>query len=182
MRSVTVFGRSLREGELSFSSFLFRFPSADPVPSLSRFGARSLRTCLESPHTTLRQKVHPFFPSPSRARLKLIPSSCFSQKRVAVAVVLNSIPLATSPNGALLVTWLVVSFLSLFVGERKISLIRLPFSFASQDTSSLPGRFRLLAPRFAPHLAHLCTHKLASTAVLRIINQRSDLDGELERS
>ncbi|KAL7416118.1 hypothetical protein BDY24DRAFT_413024 [Mrakia frigida] len=93
-----------------------------------RFGARSLRTCLESLHTTARQK-----------------------KRVAVAVVLNSIPLATSPNGALLVTWLV-------------------------DSSSLPGRFRLLAPRFAPHLAHLCTHKLASTAVLRIINQRSDLD------
>lgn len=37
------------------------------------------------------------------------------QTRVATAVVLNSIPLATSPNGALLVTWLVVriSFLHL---------------------------------------------------------------------
>ena len=62
---------------------------------------------------------------------------------------LNSIPLATSANGALLVTWLL-------------------------DTSNLPGRYRLLAPRFAPHLAHLCTHKLASISVLKVVNQRVD--------
>jgi protein JSN1 len=42
------------------------------------------------------------------------------------------------------------------------------------DTSNLPGRYRLLAPRFSPHLSHLCTHKLASAAVLKIINQRVD--------
>lgn len=71
------------------------------------------------------------------------------QKRVAAAIVLNAIPLVSSSNGALLITWLL-------------------------DTSNFPGRYRLLAPRFLPHLAHLCTHKLASLAVLKIINQRAD--------
>ncbi|ORY61951.1 hypothetical protein BCR35DRAFT_334920 [Leucosporidium creatinivorum] len=91
-----------------------------------RFGARSTRQTLENPL-----------------------SSALNIKRVAIAIILNSIPLATSSNGALLVTWLL-------------------------DTSNLPGRYRLLAPRFSPHLAHLCTHKLASSAVLKIINQRVD--------
>lgn len=91
-----------------------------------RFGARSMRTCLESKHTT---------------RLQI--------KRVAIAVILNSIPLSTNPNGTLLLTWLL-------------------------DTSNLPGRYRLLAPRLAPHLSHLCTHKLASVTVLRVINQSID--------
>ncbi|PWN28467.1 ARM repeat-containing protein, partial [Jaminaea rosea] len=89
-----------------------------------RFGARSMRACLESPLATNLQK-----------------------KRVAMAVVLNSVPLATSPNGSLLLNWLL-------------------------DASNLPGRYRLLSPRFTPHLAHLCTHKLASLTVLRIVNQR----------
>lgn len=89
-----------------------------------RFGARSMRACLESPHITISQ-----------------------QRRVATAVILNSIPLATNPNGALLLTWLL-------------------------DTSGFPSRFKLLAPRFTPHLSHLCTHKLASLTVLRIVNQR----------
>lgn len=91
-----------------------------------RFGARSVRTCLESKHAT---------------RLQI--------KKVAIVVILNSIPLATNPNGTLLLTWLL-------------------------DTSGLPGRYRLLAPRLAPHLSHLCTHKLASVTVLRIINQSVD--------
>lgn len=91
-----------------------------------RFGARSTRQTLENPL-----------------------SSALNIKRVAIAIILNSIPLATSSNGALLVTWLL-------------------------ESSNLPGRYRLLAPRFSPHLAHLCTHKLASGAVLKIINQRVD--------
>jgi len=33
-----------------------------------------------------------------------------------------------------------------------------------------------LAPRLAPHLAHLCTHKLASLTVLKIVNQRQESD------
>ncbi len=91
-----------------------------------RFGSRSMRACLETPKLP---KYH--------------------IKQVALAIVLNSVPLATSQNGALLVTWLL-------------------------DTASLPGRFRLLAPRFAPHLANLCTHKLASQTVLRILSQKVD--------
>lgn len=93
-----------------------------------RFGSRSMRTCLES------SAVHKFH-----------------IKQVALAIVLNSVPLTTSQNGTLLVTWLL-------------------------DASSLPGRFRLLAPRLAPHLANLCTHKLASQTVLRIISQKEDPD------
>ncbi|KAH8920008.1 hypothetical protein BT69DRAFT_1223412, partial [Atractiella rhizophila] len=93
-----------------------------------RFGARSVRTCLESTHCS---------------RLQM--------KRVAISIILNSIPLATNPNGALLLTWLL-------------------------DTSGFPGRYRLLAPRLAPHLSHLCTHKLASLTVLRLINQKVDPD------
>ena len=72
-----------------------------------RFGARSMRACLESSHITLNQ-----------------------QRRIATAIILNSIPLATNPNGALLLTWLL-------------------------DTSSFPSRYNLLAPRFTPHLSHL---------------------------
>lgn len=93
-----------------------------------RFGARSMRACLESPHITLSQ-----------------------QRRIATAVILNSIPLATNPNGALLLTWLL-------------------------DTSNFPSRYNLLAPRFTPHLSHLCTHKLASLTVLRIVNQKIEPD------
>ncbi|KAK0228334.1 hypothetical protein IW262DRAFT_596366 [Armillaria fumosa] len=93
-----------------------------------RFGARSMRACLESPHITLSQ-----------------------QRRIATAIILNSIPLATNPNGALLLTWLL-------------------------DTSGFPSRYNLLAPRFTPHLSHLCTHKLASLTVLRIVNQKIEPD------
>jgi len=89
-----------------------------------RFGARSMRACLESPNITISQ-----------------------QRRIATAIILNSIPLATNPNGALLLTWLL-------------------------DTSGFNSRYRLLAPRFTPHLSHLCTHKLASLTVLRIVNQK----------
>lgn len=89
-----------------------------------RFGARSMRACLESPNITISQ-----------------------QRRIATAIILNSIPLATNPNGALLLTWLL-------------------------DTSGFTSRYRLLAPRFTPHLSHLCTHKLASLTVLRIVNQK----------
>ena len=89
-----------------------------------RFGARSMRACLESQHITINQ-----------------------QRKIATAIILNSIPLATNPNGALLLTWLL-------------------------DTSNFPSRYTLLAPRFTPHLSHLCTHKLASLTVLRIVNQK----------
>lgn len=94
-----------------------------------RFGARSMRACLESPHITLNQ----------------------FERRIATAIILNSIPLATNLNGALLLTWLL-------------------------DTSGFPSRYNLLAPRFTPHLSHLCTHKLASLTILRIVNQKIEPD------
>ncbi|EJD05984.1 uncharacterized protein FOMMEDRAFT_119427 [Fomitiporia mediterranea MF3/22] len=97
-----------------------------------RFGARSMRACLESNLVTVSQ-----------------------QRRVATAIILNSIPLATNPNGALLLTWLL-------------------------DTSGFPSRYRLLAPRFTPHLSHLCTHKLASLTVLRIVNQKVEQDASIQ--
>ena len=91
-----------------------------------RFGARSMRTVLE----------HASVP-----RVQL--------KRVAMAIILHCVPLATSANGALLLTWLL-------------------------DTSGLDGVMSQLAPRFVPHLAQLCTHKLASVTVLRIVGQSAD--------
>ncbi|KAF8638507.1 hypothetical protein AX16_010490 [Volvariella volvacea WC 439] len=97
-----------------------------------RFGARSMRACLESPHISISQ-----------------------QRRIATAIILNSIPLATNPNGALLLTWLL-------------------------DTSGFPSRYNLLAPRFTPHLSHLCTHKLASLTVLRIVNQKIEPNASKE--
>ncbi|KAF9975235.1 hypothetical protein BGZ73_001171, partial [Actinomortierella ambigua] len=93
-----------------------------------RFGARAMRASLESQHVTKRQ-----------------------QKQVAVAVVQNSLALATNPNGALLLTWLL-------------------------DNSQLAGRYRVLAPRLTPHVASLATHKLASLTVLKVINQRQEAD------
>lgn len=91
-----------------------------------RFGARSTRQTLENAQVD---------------RLQV--------KRVAAALILNSVPLATNPNGSLLITWLL-------------------------DTSNLPGRYSLLAQRFAPHLSALCTHKLASITILKIVNQKVD--------
>jgi len=91
-----------------------------------RFGARSTRQTLENPETPSLQR-----------------------KRVAAAIVLNAIPLATSSNGALLLTWLL-------------------------ESSGLPNRYSLVAPRFVSHLSHLCTHKLASQSLMRVINQRED--------
>ncbi|WVR03620.1 hypothetical protein IAU60_000613 [Kwoniella sp. DSM 27419] len=92
----------------------------------NRYGARCMRTCLESPHTSLYQR-----------------------KRISTGIILNAIPLSTNPNGALLLTWLV-------------------------DSSNLPGRYGLLANRFVSHVAHVCTHKLASLTVLRIVSQTTE--------
>ncbi|KAL9932738.1 hypothetical protein V8E36_008437 [Tilletia maclaganii] len=71
-------------------------------------------------------------------------------KRIASAIILHAVPLSTNANGALLLTWLL-------------------------DTSGLPARYRLLAPRFAPHLAQLCTHKLSSLTIWRIVSQKTDM-------
>nr|KIR88710.1 hypothetical protein I308_00789 [Cryptococcus tetragattii IND107] len=90
------------------------------VIASDRYGARCLLRCLESSKATLYQK----------------------QKLVATSIVFNSIPLATSSNGALLLTWLL-------------------------DSSNLPGRYDLISKRFLPHLSHLCNHRIASCSILR---------------
>ena len=94
--------------------------------SQGRFGARAMRACLESHHSTKHQ-----------------------QRLLAAAIALSSVQLATSANGALLLTWLL-------------------------DTCTFPGRRTVLAPRLVPHLVHLCTHKVAYLTVLKIINQRNE--------
>ncbi|GAA5978156.1 hypothetical protein JCM10908_004250 [Rhodotorula pacifica] len=125
------FGNYVVQGALRFapphSDFIFD-AMVDRIWEIGagRFGARSTRQTLESPEAP---------------RLQV--------KRVASAIILNAIPLATSSNGALLVTWLL-------------------------ESSGLPNRFSLVAPRFAPHLSHLCTHKLASQSIMRVINQTED--------
>jgi protein JSN1 len=97
-----------------------------------RFGALSMHACLESPNITISQ-----------------------QRRIATAIILNSIPLATNPNGALLLTWLL-------------------------DTSGFTSHYRLLAPRFTPHLSQLCTHELASLTVLRIASQEVEPEASMQ--
>ncbi|ORX45570.1 hypothetical protein BCR36DRAFT_372623 [Piromyces finnis] len=93
-----------------------------------RFGARAIRACLESQHTTKRQ-----------------------QKQVAMAIVRCATDLCVNPNGALLITWLL-------------------------DTSSLPGRFRVIAPKLVPNIASFCSNKLASSTILKLVNQRVEMD------
>lgn len=115
----------------------FGFPLADFIMDAmvdrtweiaqGRFGARSMRTCLEHPNTS-REHI----------------------KRVALAIILHCVPLATSSNGSLLLIWLF-------------------------DSSQLDGVPALLAPRLKPHLPQMCTHKLASTIIYRIINQTADI-------
>ncbi|KAJ3104821.1 hypothetical protein HDU96_008809 [Phlyctochytrium bullatum] len=72
-------------------------------------------------------------------------------KACAAAIVEEAVRLVAHPNGAILITWLL-------------------------ETSGLPGRYRALAPRLAPYVHAVCCHKLGSTTVLKIINQRSEVD------
>ena len=74
------------------------------------------------------------------------------QKRMlASAIVLHSVQLATNTNGALLLTWFL-------------------------DTCTFSHRRAALAPRLVPQLVHLCTHKVAYLTVLKVINQRNELE------
>ncbi|GAA6062356.1 hypothetical protein JCM10212_005698 [Sporobolomyces blumeae] len=129
------FGNYVVQGTLRFgpphSTFLFD-GMVDRIWEIGsgRFGARSTRQTLENPESPLLQI-----------------------KRVVIAIILNAIPLATSSNGTLLLTWLL-------------------------ETSEFPNRYSLVAPRFATHLSHLLTHKLASQSVLRIISQDVDLEAQ----
>ena len=112
------------QNQFIFDAIVARFLEV----SCGRFGARSIRTCLESQHTTKRQ-----------------------QKQVAMAILQYGSQLALDPNGSLLIAWLL-------------------------DMSTLPGRFTSIVPVFTSHLVMFCTHKLASVSILKILNQRIELD------
>ncbi|KAK9367446.1 hypothetical protein V1509DRAFT_671480 [Lipomyces kononenkoae] len=76
------------------------------------------------------------------------------QRIIAAAITLHAVQLATNANGALLLTWFL-------------------------DTCTLPNRHRILAPRLIPHLVDLCTHKLASLTVLKVVNSRAEPEARL---
>lgn len=65
------------------------------------------------------------------------------QKQVSLAVVQNCVQLAMNANGSILVTWLM-------------------------DSSSLPGRYRVIAPVMLPQLVILACHKLASQSLIKL--------------
>ena len=91
-----------------------------------RYGARAMRACLESHHATKDQ-----------------------QRMLAAAIALHSVQLATSANGALLLTWFL-------------------------DTCTFPQRRTVLSPQLVPYLVTLCNHKVAYLTVLKLINQKSE--------
>ena len=74
------------------------------------------------------------------------------QKDVSIAILPYAVQLSMSANGNILITWLM-------------------------ELSSLPGRYRSLAAKLAPHVAALCCHKLASNSILKLVNQRLEMDG-----
>ncbi|KAK9453320.1 armadillo-type protein, partial [Dipodascopsis uninucleata] len=84
-----------------------------------------------------------------RACLESHYASKEQQRVLAAAITLHTVQLATNANGALLLTWFL-------------------------DTCTLPNRHRILAPRLIPHLVPLCTHKLASLTVLKVVNYRAE--------
>ncbi|KAG5456294.1 MAG: armadillo-type protein, partial [Olpidium bornovanus] len=64
-----------------------------------RFGARAMRTCLESQHTIRNQKVR-------MEQLRRTWEVVARTKLVAIAIVENALQLATNANGSILLTWL----------------------------------------------------------------------------
>ncbi|KAI8575652.1 hypothetical protein K450DRAFT_260858 [Umbelopsis ramanniana AG] len=89
-----------------------------------------------------------------RASLESAHISMRQKKYAASAIVANAFSLGGNPNGALLMTWLL-------------------------DTSGLPRRYNILAPRIAPYMSAMCTSKLSSAAVLKVINQRQEIEAQL---
>lgn len=84
-----------------------------------------------------------------RATLESHFASKEQQKMVAAAVARYAVPLSMNTNGSLLLTWYL-------------------------DTCNIPNRRKVLAPRLAPYIVHLCTHKVAYLTILKIVNQRNE--------
>ncbi|KAI0244238.1 hypothetical protein L0F63_006455 [Massospora cicadina] len=91
-----------------------------------RYGARAIRTCLDSQYTVPAQK-----------------------ELVSEALMRNAYPLSTNANGSLLLNWIL----------------------DSQHTEHYLG----IVINLNPHLAQLCCHKLASSIIVRLINQQQDM-------
>ena len=72
-----------------------------------------------------------------------------NQRMLAAAITMHAVQLATNANGALLLTWYL-------------------------DTYTAANRHSILAPKLIPNLVQLCTHKLASLTVLKVINYKSE--------
>ncbi|OAD71249.1 hypothetical protein PHYBLDRAFT_101037, partial [Phycomyces blakesleeanus NRRL 1555(-)] len=75
------------------------------------------------------------------------------QKYVASVFTQNAYALATNANGVLLLSWLI-------------------------EASKIEKRMSMIASRFVPHLQMLCTHKLGSQMILKLINQNQDTDAQ----
>lgn len=91
-----------------------------------RYGARAIRTCLDSQYTVPAQK-----------------------DLVSEALMRNAYPLSTNANGSLLLNWIL----------------------DSQHTEHYMG----IVINLNSHLAQLCCHKLASSIIVRLINQQQDM-------
>ncbi|KAL0076651.1 armadillo-type protein [Phycomyces blakesleeanus] len=75
------------------------------------------------------------------------------QQLIAAALLYHVAPLSVHSNGALLLSWLM-------------------------DSSLMEQRTELMANLFAPHLSLICTHKLGSQMILKIINQTTCLTAQ----
>ena len=90
------------------------------------FGARAIRGSLESKNTAKYQ-----------ARI------------IAAVIVYHCVQLATTQDGALLLTWYL-------------------------ETCDLPNKLKVLADRLTPHMVQMCTSKSAHVTIQKIINQRHE--------
>lgn len=71
------------------------------------------------------------------------------QRMIAAAITMHTVQLATNANGALMLTWYL-------------------------DTYTVNNRHSILASKLIPNLTRLCTHKLASLTVLKVINHKAE--------
>ncbi|SAL98411.1 hypothetical protein [Absidia glauca] len=95
-----------------------------------RFGARAMRGILDSDLVTDDQRIF-----------------------VAAALTQNATSLATNPNGALILAWLI-------------------------DSPKLNIPLQPIALRLASQLTKLCTHKVGSQTILKLVNHERSLDGQ----
>ncbi|EIE81332.1 hypothetical protein RO3G_06037 [Rhizopus delemar RA 99-880] len=72
---------------------------------------------------------------------------------IAAALCQNSVALSTNANGALLLSWLI-------------------------ESTNISNRMQVIASRLSTNIAQLCTHKLSSQIVYKLLNQTSDVKSQ----